>query len=215
MRSSYARLGAAAIAAALLTIPLAGTAFAHEQRAAGPVNFVVGWSVEPTYTGFLNAVSVRLTDDAGPVTDVGDGLKVEVVSGDQKVGPLPLAGVFGSPGEYAAPLVPTRPGVYTFHFVGTVRGQAVDQSFTSSDTTFESPRGATDIEFPTKDPSRAELATLVDRQTPRLTSAASTADEAKDAAGTATILAVVGLMVGVVGVILAMVAWRSKAKAGS
>ena len=215
MRVSYARLGASVFAAALLTIPLAGTAVAHEQRAAGPVNFVVGWSVEPTYTGFLNGVSVRLTDAAGPVTDLGDGLTVEVVSGDQKVGPLPLEGVFGSPGEYEAPLVPTRPGVYTFHFVGTVRGQAVDQSFTSSDTTFESPRSATDIEFPAKDPSRAELATLVDRQTPRLTSAASTADDAKDAAGTATILAIVGLVFGLAGVITAVVALRSKAKAGS
>ncbi len=213
MRVSYARVGAAVSGTVLLALLMAGPALAHERRSDGDVQFVVGWAVEPTYTGFLNGVSVRLADAAGPIADVGDGLKVEVLSGDQKVGPLAVEGVFGSPGEYEAPLVPTRPGPYTFHFVGTVKGQTIDQSFTSSDTTFDSPKSAADIEFPAKDPSRAELATLVDRQTPRLTSAASTADDAKSAAGTATILAVVGLVLGLVGVVLGAVAWRSKARA--
>ena len=45
-------------------------------------------------------------------------------------------------------------GVYTFRFVGTVKGQAIDETFTSSDTTFESPEETTEIEFPVKDPAR-------------------------------------------------------------
>ncbi|MGH9278503.1 MAG: hypothetical protein ACRD12_10435 [Acidimicrobiales bacterium] len=186
--------------------PLLGSASAHEARAAGPVRLSVGWANEPAYAGFLNAVQLRVTDDAGaPVTDVGDGMKVEVSFGDQKVGPLPLTATFGSPGEYRAPLIPTRPGVYTFRFTGTIRGQAVDQSFTSSDRTFDSPKEPSEIEFPAKDPSRAQLAGRLERLDPRVeevrTQAVAGADDAESSASRATMIAVAGLAVGLAGLV--------------
>lgn len=203
MRVRFAPLAAATLGSALLVGPLAGAAYSHERRTVGTVQMVVGWLNEPPYAGFLNAVQLRVSDDAGPITDVGDALKVEVTFGDQKAGPLALTPAFGSPGEYRAPMVPSRSGAYTFRFVGTVKGQQVDQSFTSSDTTFDSPKETTEIEFPAKDPSRAQLATRIERIEPRIdqvkTAAESEAESAKSAADRATVLAVLGVVVGIGG----------------
>jgi hypothetical protein len=212
MRVRSARLAAAALGAALLVGPLAGGALGHERRTVGPVQMVVGWLNEPAYAGFLNAVQLRVSDDAGPITDVGDALKVEVTFGDQKVGPLAMAPAFGSPGEYRSAMVPTRPGTYTFRFVGTVKGQQIDQSFTSSERTFDSPKETADIEFPVKDPSRGQLASRVDRIEPRVdqvrTAVESDVDDAKSAASRATALAVVGVLVGLAGVAFGVSARR-------
>jgi hypothetical protein len=41
-------------------------------------------------------VQLRVRDPAGPITNLGDTIKVEVTFGDQKVGPLTLAPAFGS-----------------------------------------------------------------------------------------------------------------------
>jgi hypothetical protein len=213
MRSRFTRLAAAALGAGMLAGPLAGTALAHERRTVGTVQMTVGWLNEPAYSGFLNAVQLRLADDAGPITDVtGDALKVEVSFGGQKQAPAAMAPAFGSPGEYRAALVPDRPGVYSFRFVGTVKGQQVDQTFTSSDKTFDSPRDTADVQFPAKDPTTGELAARVDRLDPRVeqvrTDALAKADDAKSAASRATVLAVVGLLVGVAGIAFGVTARR-------
>ena len=219
MRVRFARLAAAALGAALLVGPLAGSALAHERRTVGPVQMTVGWLNEPAYIGFLNAVQLRVADDAGPITDVGDALKVEVTFGDQKVGPLALAPAFGSPGEYRSAMVPSRPGTFAFRFVGTVRGQQIDQTFTSSEKTFDSPKETADIEFPVKDPSRGQLATRVDRIEPRVdqvrTAVESDVDDAKSAATRATVLAVVGLVVGVAGIAFGVSARRRPTSEGA
>ena len=157
-------------------------ASAHETRAGGPVRFVVGWGDEPTYTGFKNSVQVTVSEASGaPVTDLGDTLTVEVIKGEDKT-TLPLVpnfrvGAFGTPGDYRAWLTPTRPGGYTFHLVGTVRGQKVDETFTSSKTTFNDVEDVTTIAFPAKDPSTGQLATRIDREVPRLETALQEAED--------------------------------------
>src|SRR2546423_310607 len=67
------------------------------------------------------------------------------------------AGGGDSPGEYNAPLQPTRLGTYTFHFIGAIAGQKVDESFTSSDHTFNDLPNAGEVQFPAKDPSRGAI----------------------------------------------------------
>lgn len=189
------KLLCAAAAAALILAP--ASALAHERRAVGAVQVVVGWAGEPAYAGYLNAVQLALNDGAGgPITDLGDTLKVEVLFGDQKVGPVALEPAFGRPGDYRAPIIPSRAGVYTFHFVGTIRGQAFDQSFTSSDTTFDSVKSPEAIAFPVKDPSAASLATRIERVAAR----------ADDAASTARTTAIVGIAVGALALVGAVVA---------
>jgi len=215
MASGKRFLAAAAIGTTLFAVPLAGIAQAHERRTVGTVQMVVGWLNEPAYTGFLNAVQLRLADDAGPITDVGDALKVEVSFGSQKVGPLPLAAAFGVPGEYRSPMVPNRPGAFTFRFIGSVRGAPMDQSFTSSDKTFNSPQDTADVLFPAKDPSIAQLGTRIERLEPRVDSVRDTArsatDDATSAATRATVIGVLGLVAGLAGLAFGVAGRRSKA----
>ena len=45
-------------------------------------------------------------------------------------------GVYGDPGDYRAWFVPSQPGPYTFHILGTVDGEDVDVEMTSGDDTF-------------------------------------------------------------------------------
>lgn len=196
------------LAGGVTLVGAAAPASAHETRAAGPVRFVVGWGDEPSFTGFKNSVQVSVSETNGsPVTDLGDGLTVEVIKGEDKT-TLPLVpnfrvGGFGTPGDYRAWLTPTRPGGYTFHLTGTVRGQKVDETFTSSKTTFNDVEDVTNIAFPAKDPSTGQLATRIDREVPRLEAAVR---EAEDQADSARTLALVGVAVGAIGLLAAAAA---------
>jgi hypothetical protein len=192
----------------------------------------LGWSVEPTYVGQVNAVQVIVKDKAGKaVTDLADGdLKVVVSIGGQDSSALSLDNKFdedtglGIAGDYEAPLTPTTPGDYKFHLTGSIHGHAVDETATSSDSTFNSAVEATDIQFPNKLPSLTEITTSLDRINARLAAspapaasaaapaqsadagladavaaAQATASQAREAASSAL---VVGILVGALGVIL-------------
>jgi hypothetical protein len=157
------------------------------------------------------------------VVDLTDTLKVEVMFGDQKM-ELPLepnfeVGEFGTPGDYRAWFFPTRPGAYTFHFSGTIKGQQVDQRFTSSPSTFSEVVDPLQVEFPVKDPTVAQVAQRLDREVPRLNSAlARESRSAKKSADSAKTVGYVGLGVGILGVILAIVALatgRRRTRAGT
>ena len=147
---------------------------------------------------------------------------------DRSTGPLRRAPVdtsLGVPGDYEASLIPTVPGDYTFHLTGSIHGQAVDETATSSDSTFNPAVESTEIQFPTKLPSLTEITTRLDRIDARLTAglppvAASTspalndttagladavvaaqaaASQAQRAASTSL---VVGIIVGALGIVL-------------
>jgi hypothetical protein len=188
----------------------ATAAVAHEERAAGGVQFVVGWGEEPAYTGHKNSVEVTVSEAGGrPVNDLGDGLKVEVIKGSERV-TLPLEASFAggeAAGTYLAWLTPTRPGSYTFHLTGNVRGQNVNESFTSSPNTFDEVEDVTTIQFPAKEPSAGQLATRLDREVPRLEARAdeveAALDEADERVSSARTLAVVGVVIGALGLLSA------------
>jgi hypothetical protein len=197
---------------ATMIVSGAGAALAHEERAVGKYHFAVGFGDEPAYTGQKNSVQLLLADaNDKPVVDLGDMLKVEVAFSDQKMDltlePNFEVGEFGTPGDYRAWFFPTRPGDYTFHFSGSIRGQDVDESFTSSPTTFSAVTDPTQVEFPAKDPTTAQLAQRVDREVPRLTSAiAAERSSAKKNADSAKTIGYLGLGVGALAVILAVIA---------
>jgi hypothetical protein len=228
----YRRLGIAVGTAAVLTVALAGTIQAHVLKDFGPYSVALGWVVEPTYVGQVNAVQVVVKDKQGKaVTDLADGdLKVIVSVSGQDSAALALNNKFdpdtglGVPGDYEAPITPTASGDYTFHLTGSIHGQAVDETATSSDSTFNSAVEATDIQFPNKLPSLTEITTSLDRINARLSASPSpaasaaaraptadaglvnavsaaqtTASQARDAASSAL---VAGLLVGALGVIL-------------
>lgn len=181
---------------------------AHEHRTVGSVVMTVGWGDEPTYTGFKNSVQVILADKAGkPITDLTDTLKVEVRFGSQTSGPLDVERAFGKtygrPGDYRAQIVPTRPGTYSFHFSGTVGAQKIDETFTSSDKTFDNAQDAGVIEFPVKDPSAADLSGRLERIGPRVENAGA-------AATRATTVGTIGLVAGLIGIAVGAGAMRRR-----
>jgi hypothetical protein len=201
------RLAPVIAALIVLLVPFA-SAFAHEHRQVGGYELVVGWVDEPTYAGFQNGVQVRINDAAGkPFADLADTLKVEVIYGRQKTEAVPLVPAFGAKsgrqGEYRAAIIPTRSGVYTFHLIGTIKDQKVDESFTASERTFDLVRESSEIEFPARDPTRAELAARIQRMGPRLDRTNETLDAVKA-------VAVVGLGIGGLGVVAALLAIRSR-----
>ncbi len=205
--------GATALVTTLLVL-LASPALAHETRQVGSYTVAVGWSHEPAYVGAENGVQIFIHDAAGAaVDDLGTpaSLKVQVIYGSQTSPYLDLEPSWdpdtglGTHGEWDAALTPTQPGVYTFHFTGSINGQAVDQKFTASDSTFAVVEDPTGIEFPSKTPSVASLATAQARIQPRVAAAQSAASSAKDSVSTAQTLSVVSLVIAAVAIVVALV----------
>src|SRR5438034_221807 len=156
-----------AMGLASLATPVA----AHIVKQVGPYSVAIGWVHEPTYVGELNAVQVVIKDAKGnPVTDLSaDALKVVASTAGQQSDPMSLAPTFdedtglGIPGDYEAPMIPTAPGAYTFRVTGTIHQTAIDETVTSSESTFEPAIAPTDIEFPGAQPGLGEVATHLDR----------------------------------------------------
>jgi len=206
------------VGALLLAGAAAGTASAHIVQQAGPYSVALGWLEEPAYAGTANAVQVIVKDASdNPVADLAAGdLKVVVSTGGQSTGALSLDPSFdedtglGTKGEYRAWLVPTIPGDYTFHLSGSIHGQAIDETATSSDTTFDPVIAPTDAQFPVKLPTIQDLATRADRVDARLSSmqdaATAASRDAASARDDATRALAVGAIVGGLGLIVALVA---------
>src|SRR5205807_731531 len=191
-----------------LTFLSAGPALAHEVRPVGAYQFIVGFGDEPPYAGLKNSVQLILGKGGQPVTNLTDTLKVEVIVGSLKM-QLPLEATFdpdthlGTPGDYRAWFIPTVPGKYTFHFFGMVGKQTIDQSFTSSPTTFNDVVDTAQVEFPARVPSGAQIAARMDREFPRLNSALLTADrQSANRSSSAKTLAIVGIVLGGLGLAL-------------
>jgi hypothetical protein len=182
---------------AILLMSLSADAWAHETQAVAQIRLTIGWGDEPAFTGFKNFVSVAVSDAAGaPVTDPGGSLAVEVSFGDERI-TLPLLPAGDRRGEFRAWLVPTRPGTYTFHITGRMKGQSVDATSTCSDRTFDCVTDISEIQFPVKDPSAGQLADRISRELPRAEGALHAAARAQIIAIAAICGAVLALAVGI------------------
>ena len=221
----------ALLAGSLVAAPAAS---AHTHIHVGEYELSIGWANEPTYVGVPNGVEITVADhDGQPITDLRAGdITVVVSTADQSTAALPLepafvVGVFGTPGQYVADLLPTVPGDYTFKFAGALRDETVDVTVTSGEDTFSPVQSSTDVEFPVKVPTLAEVAERLDRIDSRIVDlqgdaglaagADANAASALDAANRAVL---VGALVGGAGLMVAVialfVAWRSGRKgAGS
>lgn len=196
-------LAVAAIAAASFT---AGPALAHEIRPVGPLEVVVGWLEEPAFAGFRNAVSLNASRGGQPVE--GGVLEVQVIFGTAEDGtpgePMELRPAFGEPGEYRAFLIPTRPGTYAFHVTGRIGGRAFDETFTSGEDTFNDIVDTREAEFPAQDPSRGELARRAEQIDERLAAAQAEVEDANDAADQAKLFGYVGVGLGAIALLVAL-----------
>ena len=206
-RSLTAALTAVILFAALAV--LAAPALAHETASAGDLALEVGWGTEPAYVGQLNSVQLIVTHaaDGDPINDPGARLTAAVSYGDQSQ-EFPLAPTYdaeagtGTPGEYAALVIPTAPGDYTFHITGTVEGVKVDVEVASSPKTFSPVEDASAAQFPVKVPGTEQVAQKLDAELARV----ATTDDVSAEVSSAKTLGYVGIAVGAVGVVLAVVA---------
>jgi hypothetical protein len=211
------RVGGSAIGAAfMLALVISSTASAHVVKQFGSYSVAMGWVHEPTYVGVENSVQVIVKDAAGkPVNDLQPGdLQVIVSTAGQQTAALPLQPSFdpdtglGTAGEYTASLMPTQAGDYTFHLTGSIHGQAVDETATSSDQTFNSVTTGTDVQFPVKLPALGDISTLIQRVDGRATTADTAAAQAQQVASQASDDAnralLAGVLVGGLGVLLGL-----------
>jgi hypothetical protein len=215
MSTHPVRLAGAATFAVLMALLSAGIAVAHVTKQAGPYTIEIGWQNEPTYVGETNGVQIIVHDaDDQPVTDLTeDDLKVVVSNGSEQTGELTFEPGFdveegwGQPAEYNASIMPTAPGEYTFHLTGAIHGEPVDIVVTSGDETFDSVKGTSEIQFPAKLPTLAEVVTRLDQIDERLASGEGPTQEdldaaltsAKDAQGAADRALLVGGGLGLAG----------------
>ena len=202
-----------AISLALLAAP----AFAHETAAAGELELELGWGTEPAYAGQLNTVQLIVTHkaDGDPINDPAARLTTAVSYGDQRqefelTPTYNAAAGTGVPGEYAAPIIPTAPGDYTFRVTGKVEGVKVDLEVTSSPKTFSTVEDAQAVQFPVKVPGTDQVAQRLDKELERTVTAedvsTAVASGVSSEVSAAKTVGYVGIAVGAVGVVLAAVA---------
>lgn len=156
-----------AIVFALVTLVVLGpsTAGAHETQQAGELTLVVGWAEEPAYVGIMNAVEVTIVDpDGEPPNDLVVALVAEVGFGTQSVS-LTLDPT-QQPARFLAPIMPTRPGEYTFSLSGRIDDEQVTITSECGPATFDCVTDSADLQFPERDPSIGELAALMEREPP-------------------------------------------------
>lgn len=224
MRSRLRPVLLAGAVAGLLLLSLAPIATAHGHTSASGFNFVIGWSGEPALVGQPNGVELFVYDaDEKPITDIpADAISVVVSTAGQDSAAMTLSPAFdveegfGTAGEYAADIIPTAPGDYTFHFTGTIHGKSIDVSMTSGDTTFDSVVAPGDLEFPVKQPTLTEVGTRLDRIDGRIDAvqsavpAAGAIADAQSAATSAQSVAdramLIGALLGGAGLVIAAIA---------
>ena len=182
-------------------------AAAHEEVRIAGLEAEVGWVSEPVIVGFPNGIFLSLVDESGqPLRDLGEGLKVEIVFGAERM-PARAFDPLEEPGTYEAAVIPTRPGAYSVRLAGTILGKRVDQTVKIEDA--DEPA---DLMFPVKDPSLGQLAGSVDRLGPRvdngLKDSRLAATQAKDAADQSRVVAVIALAVAVMALVLSIVRRR-------
>ena len=172
--------------------------------------FTVGFGDEPAYAGLPNSVQLVLANNGKPVTDLKDTLNVTVTTGNSEPKRMSLQPNFGKgsgqPGDYRAFFIPTTPGAYTFQFTGSIKGKKIDKSFTSIKDGFDEVSDPTEVQYPAVDPSGAQLATRLDRESARVSAAlAAGRKQASDEVAGARRLAMISVLVGVLGLVAAIV----------
>ncbi|MCH7738666.1 MAG: hypothetical protein IIC93_00795 [Chloroflexi bacterium] len=135
-----------------------------------------------------------------PVIGLEGDLRIEITHTESGITrELVLRPVFGQPGKYLAPLIPTATGQYSVRLFGTIGETDVDETFVSGPGTFDDVVPATSIQFPNQIPSGRELIGAARGAQEQLAAAFDAADDADSSATTALIVGIIGLAVGLTG----------------
>nr|BBH92975.1 hypothetical protein KTA_11740 [Thermogemmatispora argillosa] len=196
-------------------------ALAHERRHVGPYTFIVGFLNEPAYAQQQNSLDLTICKGsectyttgqqsgmsgmstsagptlANPVVGAEKTLTFEVRFGSARPLSVPLQARWGQPGKYVAYFMPSRPGTYTFHIFGTLEGLKIDETFTSGPNTFS------DVKVIPTYPEQASSGTNASTER-----GADQLNALESRAMLATGLSVAGTLLGLSGLLCALMAWR-------
>jgi hypothetical protein len=170
-------------------------ALAHEQRTiAGKYDVEVGWDREPAYVNQPNAATIYVTRASNHegIAGLEKTLQVKIAYGGNAPKAFALRPVFTKKGLYMADIIPTRAGSYIFNFVGAIEDTQVDEKFESGPGRFDDVMAVDQLEFPQAAPDGQTLANDL--------------KAAHDEANTARVLALGGLVTGILGLVVGGVA---------
>src|SRR4051794_21241290 len=197
-----ALVGALLLALALVVTIAPQGASAHERRdiVGGKYQAVVGFLTEPAYQSEMNSLDLTVTSKteknadgtAKGIEGLEKTLKAQVISNGKTLD-LPVQARFNLPGKYAAYFQPTVAGQYSFRVYGTINGENVDEKFSSGPNTFGDVQPIAALQFP-----NAVAVPPADLQ--------AQLDAARSAAASARLIAIVGVVVGVLGLVAAAAA---------
>ena len=185
------------------------SALAHERRLVdNKYTFVVGFLDEPAYAGVKNSLDLTICDGkqcnyavtdgqrvvSNPVNDADKTLQVEVSMGGSTPLSLTLEPRWANPGKYNAFFMPTKTGDYTFHIHGTLHSDTIDEKFTSSPTGFNAVEAVKVYPVSAADQSQ---------QNSQIADLQNQVKNAQESAHTATTLGIAGLVIGVLGLLVA------------
>jgi len=140
-------------------------------------------------------------------------LQVEVTHVASSVSQImDLNEAWNSPGQYKSEFIPTSPGAYNFRFFGELEGQTINESFESSNTTFDEVAAATDIQFPVQLSAPRETENAARGALETANTAGTDASDAADSASSANTLAFVALVLGFIGLVLGGLAFQRSGK---
>jgi hypothetical protein len=139
--------------AALLLAALVPLASAHITSYAGGYAIKVGWDQEPSESSVYNHVTMDVWDNATGNVISGittDSLKMTVAHAGQSRD-LDYEESDDTPGHYAAPIVPSEPGLYVVHLEGKINATPVSLDFHIEDV-----KDIAESTFPAKNDTSAQ-----------------------------------------------------------
>jgi hypothetical protein len=159
------------------------TAAAHTRVEIGPYVVIVGWEIEPPIVGERNQIVVHLREGETAVTGAEASLAAEVLYAGRSFRSNLTPTI--TPGYYHVEILPTVRGQYSLRLFGTLGDTEIDQTI-DPEPVFAADR----LQFPETQPEPRELVQRLDDLENDLQSART--------------LALVGVMVGVLGLLTAV-----------
>jgi hypothetical protein len=186
---------AATLVVATSCIAFAGSAAAHERRAVGPYELVVGWLDEPAYVGSVNSLDLRVTDTrvtpAKNVEGLEKTLTVDVQAGGLAPFALRVTPRFGAAGAYNGYVLPTATGTYIFTIKGKIESLDINEKFESGPGRFGDIESTHALQYPNKIP-------VADDLSGRLADLQSGIDQTRLLSAAAVLIGIAALAVAVI-----------------
>ena len=169
-----------------LLLIMTPSVYGHGRAEVGDYVIIVGWQKEPTIVGERNAIVVQVSENDGLIEGLASTLDAEVLYAGRifRANMTPM----DDEGWYHIELLPTIRGQYTVRLVGTINELEIDELIEPEEVL-----SASVIAFPESPPDTFALE--------------SSLEEMQQQVQNMTIVAIVGLVLGIVGTIAAVLSF--------